>query len=89
MTPTTFPEANTRFVAPDDLDPSQVMAIPGWRGWAIGGSLDGCPLCVVAWTPTEAERAAIAEGKPIFISLAGGLAPHFPAMSFEEASRPA
>ena len=89
MTPINFPEVNCKFTAPPDLEESQCMTIAAYRGWIQGGSVDGSPVVVVAWQPSDTEREMIAEGKPVFISMIGGLAPHFLAMSFEEAIRPA
>jgi len=89
MTPQTFPEANINFVAPPGLEESQCMTIGGFQGRVRGGSLDGAPVSVVAWKPTQCELELIKEGKPIFLSFIGGIPPHFPSMSFEEAIKPA
>lgn len=89
MTPTTFPECNAQFTAPPDLDESQVQTIPAFIGTVTHGSMDGSEVCVVAWMPTKEDVEKICRGLPIFITMVGGLAPHYPSMSFDEATHPA
>lgn len=89
MNPTLFPEANINFVAPGDLKESQCATVAGFQGKVTGGSIDGSPISVVAWAPTERELELIKEGKPIFLTFVGGIPPHYPSMSFHEASQPA
>ncbi len=88
MNPITFPECNASFCAPSDLDESQVFTIGAYHGIVQGGSLDGCQQVVTAWLPTERELELLKQGKPIFLSFIGGLPPHYPSMSFEEATHP-
>lgn len=88
MIPQKFPECNTIIGPPRDLHSSQCMTIPAYMGRVQGGSLDDAPIVVVAWMPTPEELKLINEGKPIFVSFLGGLAPHYPCMSFEIASKP-
>lgn len=85
MTPIKFPEANTLFKAPSDMDESQVATIPAWTGQVRGGSCDGVPLVVVAWRPTEADLIALRSGEPVYLSMFGGLAPHFLTTNFQQA----
>lgn len=92
MTPIQFPEANTKFGPPVDMAESQVMSIPAFRGVVSSpsSSVDGAPQVVVAWQPTAEEVRRIVAGQPIFISfLCDGLPPHFPSLSFHEATHPA
>lgn len=89
MTPINFPEANKPFGPPQGLEESQVATIPAYIGEIVGGSCDGLTQVVVAWQPHTIDVERIVAGKPIFISMIGGLAPHFPSTSFEEATRPA
>lgn len=89
MTAVTFPEANTKFCAPDDLSEAQCQTIPAFSGKVSGGSIDGAAIVVVAWQPSPAEIEQIGQGKPIFLSCVGGLPPHFLCTSFQEASNPA
>lgn len=84
MTPTNFPEANTQFKAPSDMDESQVATIPAHVCEVRGGSCDGVPMVVVAWMPSEQEIRDIVAGKPIFLSMFGGLSPHYLTTSFEQ-----
>lgn len=46
-------------------------------------------IAVVSWQPSEEERARIASGEPIFITMCGGLAPHYPSLDFHSATNPA
>lgn len=85
-----FPESNLRIGPPPDLEESQCHTIPAYRGQIQGGSCDGLPQIVVAWVPTAEELGAINAGKPIFLSfVCEGLPPHFPSMSFYQATHPA
>jgi len=77
MIPTDFPESNCVFSAPHDMDESQVVSIPACTGKVNGGNLDGAQFVVVAWKPTPEEIEQIKSGAPIFLSMLGGLAPHF------------
>lgn len=89
MIPTEFPESNIKFKPPPDLEESQCGVIPGFTGEVVGGSCDGCPLTVVAWRPTAEELEAINNGAPIFLSIIGGLPPHFLTTDFNLATHPA
>ena len=89
MTPHHFPEANVAFSAPPDLSEEQVKTIAGYVGQVKGGSMDGSTICVVAWKPTTEELARLVRGEPLFLSFSGGLPPHFPCVSFNEAIQPA
>jgi hypothetical protein len=89
MTPTTFPEANASYGPPPDLTEAQCMTIPAYHGEAKSGSVDGVRIVVVAWQPSAEELQQLAAGKPIFISMIGGLAPHFLTTDFQQAIHPA
>lgn len=89
MNPIEFPQANVRYGPPPDLEESQCMTIPAYKGTVEGGSVDGCEQVVVAWKPTEHDVERIKNGELIFISMIGSLAPHFLTTSFEEATHPA
>lgn len=88
MTPADFPESNIAMRAPADLDESQCGTIRAWRGEINGGSVDGVLAHVVAWKPSPLEVSRILAGFPIFLSVVGGLPPHFLTTSFEEATHP-
>lgn len=88
MTPTTFEQANCKFGTPEGLDESQVMTIHAYRGPVVGGSVDGAQLVVTAWKPTEAEIEVMKAGAPVFLSVLGGLPPHFLTTDFEQAVKP-
>lgn len=89
MIPADFPQSNCSFSAPDGLAESQVMSIPAYRHRVLGGSVDGCTQVVVAWLPTPAELELLNQGKPIFLSMIGGLLPHYLSMDFHSAIHPA
>lgn len=76
MTPTTFPQANTNFGPPPDLDASQCGTIPAYVGNIQGGNLDGSRCVIVAWQPSAADLHRLNVGAPIFLMMIGGLAPH-------------
>lgn len=89
MRPASFPEANSRFHPPADLDESQCGTIHAYQGSIQRGSCEGAHLVVTAWQPDDRERAAIAAGAPVFLSCVGGLPPHFLTTNFAEATNPA
>ncbi len=76
MTPCEFPQANTIYGPPDDLDESQCQRIHAHKGQAQGRSMDGAEFVVVAWQPNLADLHRLAAGYPIYLTMIGGLAPH-------------
>ncbi len=84
MEPTDFPQANRRFGPPAGMDESQVQSVPAFAAEAVGGNLDGAAFVVVAWRPSAEDLAALNAGAPVFLSMMGGLAPHYVGVSFEE-----
>ena len=89
MMPTDFPESNKVFGPPADLVDSQCARIPAYEGENRTGSCDGLPCVVVAWKPTDREIKDIVAGSPIFMTVLGGLPPHFLTTNFAEATNPA
>lgn len=89
MSPYHFHQCNTTFGPPSDLAESQCHSIPAYLGQVKGGSVDGSTIVIVAWQPSDEQRYAIAQGGPIFLSMIGGLAPHFLSTNFAEANNPA
>jgi hypothetical protein len=89
MTAIDFSQANKYFGPPAGLEESQVRSIPAFVGDTTSGSVDGVPLVVVAWQPSFEDLELMKQGKPIFITMMGGLAPHYLSMSFEQATHPA
>lgn len=89
MSPVDFPQSNKPFGPPPEYAESQVRTIMDYLGVIQGGSMDGCTQVVVAWKPTKEELDRMILGEPVFISMIGGLAPHFLSTSFEEATHPA
>jgi hypothetical protein len=100
MTPVHFPEANAIFGAPSDMAESQVATVhafkhqltahPGHQHNVLGGSCDGATQVVVAWqlSPEEIERLKQNNGV-IFLSVLGGLIPHYLSLDFFNATHPA
>lgn len=88
MIPANFRETNALFGPPDGMEESQVQKIPAYVGETKQGSLDGSQVVVVCWQMSDRERQLITEGGPVYISFLGGMPPHYPSTSFEEASHP-
>lgn len=89
MIPEKFPEANCNFGPPSELEESQCYSVVGYRGQIQGGSCDGLEQVVVAYRFTEAELEFLKEKKVIYLSMIGGLAPHFLSYNFHTATHPA
>lgn len=81
-----FPEANTTFGPPPDLVESQCRTIPAFVGVVEKGSCEGSRMIVVAHKPTPADLAALNAGGAIYLTMMGGLAPHFLTTNFAEAT---
>lgn len=88
MIPVSFPEANSKFGPPPELDASQCLTIHAWVGPVKGGSLDGATAVVTAWKPSPQDIERMQGGAPIFLACLGGLPPHFLCTDFEEAKNP-
>lgn len=89
MRPVHFPEANTHFTPPPDLEESQCLTVSGYSGTVRSGSVDGSQVTVVAWKLTEEEIEALRGGALLYVSMLGGLAPHLLTLSFHDATHPA
>lgn len=89
MTPAFFPEANTKFGPPPEFEESQIRTIPAHIGTIEQGSVEGTIFVVVAYQPSQQEKEDIMTGKPIFLSVMGGLPPHFLSTDFYTATHPA
>lgn len=89
MMPTDFPESNKVFGPPADLVDSQCARIAAYVGENKTGSCDGMPCVVVAWKPTALDLEALNAGANIFLTVLGGLPPHFLTTNFTEATNPA
>jgi len=81
-----FPESNQVFNPPPDLDPSQCSAAEAFVGVIQQGNLDGHTFVVVAWKPTPEELEELNRGGLIYLSVLGGLPPHFLCTDFKTAS---
>lgn len=89
MSPAQFPEANTKFGPPSDLEESQCRTIPAFVGESSGGSCDGIPIVVVAYHVDESQLSIMRKSGLIYFTMVGGLAPHYPSLSFHDATHPA
>lgn len=89
MSPAKFEEVNCSFGPPPDLAESQCRTIPAHRGAAVGGSCDGLELVVVAYKLTSEEADVLKAGGLLYFTMVGGLASHFPSLSFHDATHPA
>lgn len=78
--------ADCVFKHPSDLDASQCLEIPAYRGEAKHGNLDGAQFVVVAWLPTPDEIEQLINGHPVYLTMLGGLAPHFLTTDFKQAT---
>ncbi len=84
-----FPEANITFGPPPGVSDSQVVPIRAFTGTSLGGSMDGVPIVVTAWTPAAHELEMLNDGHPIFLTVVGaGLPPHMLTTNFKEAVSP-
>lgn len=82
MQPVTFPQANTTFRPPSELDASQCKTIPAFVG-KMGGNLDGLSSVVVAWELTDEDIETLKNGdRLIYLTCLGGLPPHMLSVGF-------
>lgn len=84
-----FAEANTLYGPPLGMTEEQVKTVHCWEGYAGRGSCDGSKMVVTAWKPRPDELAALNAGEPVFLTVLGGLPPHFITTNFAEATNPA
>jgi hypothetical protein len=90
MTPVSFPESNCKFGPPVDLTEGQCRTIPAFSGTAQNGSVDGYPVVIVAWKLDYNDIALLMKNDGvIFLSMCGGLAPHYLSHNFHDATHPA
>ena len=86
MTPVDFPESNTTFGPPPDLEESQCQTIHAYHGTVPRGSVEGAGIVVTAWRPSAEELEALNAGAPVFLTCIGGLPPHLLSTSFKGAT---
>jgi hypothetical protein len=90
MTPVKFPQVNITYGPPAGMAESQVQSIPAYDGQVQGGSCDGCRQVVVAYQLDAADLEVLKDNDGIiFLSMIGGLAPHYLSFDFETATHPA
>lgn len=87
MNPVNFLDSNTTYNPPDDYEGDAIEAIFAYKGQADGGPLDGYPVIVTAWKPSEEELAQLVAGGVVYMSqLSCGLHPHFLSTEFKFAA---
>lgn len=85
-----YPQANIQFGPPPELEESQCQRILAFAGTVQQGSVEGSPIIVTAFKPSDAEIKTLMAGGCIYVSfLTGSLPPHMLTTSFEEAINPA
>lgn len=89
MTPEVFPECNSRFNPPPNLDESQCHTLPAYAGMVLGGSCDGLAQVVVAYRLSLEDIEEIAKTGVIYITMLDGLLPHYLSFNFHDATHPA
>lgn len=75
MTPAKFPEANTCYGPPNDMDESQVQTIHAFVGLIQGGNVDGAQVVVTAWKPNEEDLQRLQSGGLIYLEILGQILP--------------
>lgn len=88
MHPVAFPQVNTQYGPPPDLEESQCKTIPAFRGAVECGSVDGATMVVVAWRPDPQDLSRLQAGGFVYLVMIGGLAPHIIGTDFEEVTHP-
>lgn len=89
MIPALFPESNKTFGPPPDLEESQCHSVRAYVGMVERGSVEGVPIIVLAYKPTEQELIDLCEDKPIYLTLlATQLPPHYLSTHFYTATHP-
>lgn len=88
MTPKHFDEANANFGPPPDLEECQCRTIPAFQGEVEGGSCDRLRCVVVCYDVNQADIAVMQNTGKIFLTMIGGLAPHYLSLSFHDATHP-
>lgn len=88
MTPTNFPEGTKPLHRPPSMSADQCGDLQVYAGEIEAGSCKGMKVVVAAWQPTEEEKMHIAAGKPVFVSMIGGMVPHFLTTTFSSATNP-
>jgi hypothetical protein len=84
-----LPQTNAHYGPPQELEESQCQTIPAYDHEIQGGSCDGLKQVVVAYKLSPEELAVVNETGIIFVSMIGGLVPHYPSVTFELATHPA
>lgn len=89
MIPVDFKEANHQFGPPPSLHEVQCGTLRAHVGKIQGGTCDGATIVVTAWKPHPHELEMLKAGNPVYLSVIGGLPPHFVTACFHDATHPA
>jgi hypothetical protein len=86
MEPSEIPVSNATYGPPIGYAESQVQSIKAYRGDVPGPSpMEGDLFVAVAWKPSAEDLQRLQEGGLIYLTMIGGLAPHFLTTNLEEA----
>lgn len=86
MDPVEMPISNATYGPPAGYQESQVRTVSAYRGEIPGpNSMEGDLFVVVAWKPSEEDLERLRQGGLIYMSMVGGLCPHFLTTNMEEA----
>lgn len=81
-----FDMQNTVFGPPTGFTEGQIATIPAHLGEIPGPhALEGSKFVVVAWKPSHEDLQCLINGGVIYLTMVGGLAPHFLTTRVEEA----
>lgn len=67
----------------------QVQTVPVFVHDIEGGSCDGFRQVAVAWQPNAEDLQKLNNGGLVYLSVIGGLPPHFLSTDFRDATNPA
>lgn len=67
MTPFKFPGSNKVFTKPEGWTDDQCSDLHTY----VGKDDDGVPYILSAWMPSEADKEAVAAGRPVMLKITG------------------
>jgi hypothetical protein len=69
---------NTDIGPPKGLEESQVHRVKAYQGTVPGPhAIEGLPFTAVAWKPSKEELQDLLNGGNVYLTVIGGLPPHF------------
>lgn len=79
MKPIHFPESNKTFTKPESMTDEECQSLPVYQGDGFINSV---------WMPSEADKEAIAAGRPIILSITGYGMPPVSIFTTDEYGKP-